>query len=89
MLNPFQSGKFKKDLIKMSKRGYDLDKIKSVMIKIIEQKPLETKYKLHPLKGNFKNRWDCHIQPDWVLIYKIEGDIVIFERTGTHSDLFR
>ena len=88
MLRVFQSGKFKKDLIKMSKRGCDLNKIKSVMLKIIEQKPLESKHKLHQLKGNFKDRWDCHVDPDWVLIYKIEGDSVIFERTGTHSDLF-
>jgi len=46
------------------------------------------KYKDHNLIGNFIGRRECHIEPDWLLIYKIDEDFIIFERTGTHSDLF-
>jgi mRNA interferase YafQ len=50
---------------------------------------LERKYKDHKLKGRFKNRRECHIEPDWLLIYKIEGETIFFERTGSHSELFK
>jgi mRNA interferase YafQ len=49
---------------------------------------LAERYRDHPLRGNFKNRRECHVEPDWLLIYKLDGDEIIFERTGRHSDLF-
>jgi mRNA interferase YafQ len=74
----------------MQKQGKDIEKIKAVMFKIQKQEQLDAFYKDHPLAGNFKGHRECHIEPDWLLIYKmnIEGQTVIFERTGSHSDIF-
>lgn len=55
---------------------------------LIKRNPLPAKQKDHKLIGNFKDRRECHIESDWLLIYKIEQDTIIFERTGSHSDLF-
>jgi len=79
---------FAKDLKKMLKRGKSDEKIKRVIRKLITEKQLEARYKNHRLLGNYKNRRECHIEPDWLLIYKIMENEIIFERTGTHSDLF-
>ena len=51
--------------------------------------PLDRKFRDHVLIGNFKDRRECHIEPDWLLIYRIEESAIIFERTATHADLFR
>lgn len=75
----------------MDKRGSDMAKLKSVLEALIEGGSLPEQFKDHPLRGNFAGSRDCHIEPDWVLIYALtEKDAhVCFERTGTHSDLFR
>ena len=75
----------------MLKRGKDEKKIKDVMQLLIDEKPLDPKHRDHKLSGQYKDRRDCHIEPDWVLIYKPEpkDGRITFERTGTHSDLFR
>ena len=88
MRHPTYTNRFKKDLKRVKKRRKQMDKIKVVMRTLIEEKPLEARYKDHILIGNYKARRECHIEPDWLLIYKLEGDEIIFERTGTHSDLF-
>jgi mRNA interferase YafQ len=90
VLKPSYTNQFEKDLKRMIKRGKDEKKIKAVMQLLIEQKTLEPKHRDHKLIGNYKDRRDCHVEPDWVLIYKPEPEIgrIIFERTGTHSDLF-
>ncbi len=80
---------FKKDVKRAEKRGKDLTELKAVLDLLIEGKPLPPEYKDHPLRGNFAGSRDCHIQPDWILIYTIVETHVRFERTGTHSDLFR
>ena len=72
----------------MMKRGKDEDKLWRIVNLLLEEKPLPPKYADHPLTGNWQNRRDCHITPDWILIYYIRGDDLILERTGTHSDLF-
>lgn len=72
----------------MKKRHKQINKIKVVMTALIEGKPLGARYKDHALIGNYAGRRECHIEPDWLLIYKLEDDEIIFERTGTHSDLF-
>jgi mRNA interferase YafQ len=59
------------------------------MEKLINGERLEPKYRNHPLVGKYVGRWECHIEPDWLLIYKLEGDQIVFERTGTHSELFK
>lgn len=81
---------FKRDYKKIQKRGYDLTLLKEVLQLLADEKPLPEKYREHQLKGNYKGYMECHILPDWLLIYKIEKDIMIISlaRTGTHSDLF-
>ena len=85
------SGKFKKSLKLARKRGLDIDLLDSVVEKLINGIPLENKYKDHALSGNFKGFRECHIQPDWLLIYLIEDDILTLTLvdTGTHADLFK
>ena len=82
---------FKKDVKRAKKRGKDLAKLKAAMERLIDGHPLPPEFKDHPLRGNFAGSRDCHLEPDWVLIYTLaEKDAhVRFERTGTHSDLFR
>jgi mRNA interferase YafQ len=82
---------FKKDVKLANKRGKDLAKLKALLGRLIDGEVLPPQYKDHPLRGNFAGSRDCHVEPDWVLIYTLtENDShVRFERTGTHSDLFR
>jgi mRNA interferase YafQ len=81
---------FEKEYTRAEKRGMDITKLDAVMQKIINSEPLEQKYRDHSLTGNFKGRRECHIEPDWLLIYKIDKkeQVIVFERTGSHSDLF-
>ena len=89
MLKVRTSKKFEKDYKRCQKRGKDTDKILAVMRRLIKEQPLDTKYQDHPLTGIFKDSRDCHIETDWILIYRVSGDEIFFERTGTHSDLFK
>jgi len=86
-----RTSQFKKDVKRMDKRGSDMAKLKIVMEVLIEGDSLPEQFKDHPLRGQFAGSRDCHIEPDWVLIYALseKGTHVCFERTGTHSDLFR
>ena len=88
MLNLTYTNQFKKDLKLIDKRHKDIKKLKSLIKKIINEEILEQKYKKHKLAGVYKNRWECHIEPDWLIIYLEDNSDVVFERTGTHSDLF-
>ena len=58
------------------------------MVDLINEKPLEAKHKNHKLKGDFVGYWECHIEPDWLLIYKKTATEIFLVKTGTHSDLF-
>jgi mRNA interferase YafQ len=90
MLKQLYTTQFKKDVVRAISRGKDLQKLEILINFLTENiKPLPLKYKNHSLVGNFKGRRDCHIEPDWILIYRKEGNTIIFERTGTHSDLFK
>ena len=88
MLLPSFTKQFDRDLKKMLKRGQQQDKIKLIISMLINEERLDPKYKDHKLVGNYEGRRECHIEPDWLLIYKLEKEKIIFERTGTHSDLF-
>lgn len=82
--------KFNKDYKLAVKRGWDIQKLKNVITLIQDGVTLPEKYLDHALSGNYKNYRECHIEPDWLLVYKIENDtltLVLF-RTGSHSDLF-
>lgn len=89
MLKIFYRNQFKKELKQQEKRGKDLKKFFAVAEKLAHKKPLDPKYRNHRLGGNFNGRWECHIEPDWLLVYLKTDEEVIFERTGTHSDLFK
>jgi mRNA interferase YafQ len=89
MRTPVYTKRFEKDLKLMVKRGFNPERIKLIIRKLIDEIPLERKYRDHPLIGNFKDRRECHIAPDWLLIYRFEENTIIFERTGTHDDLFK
>jgi len=88
VFHPAYTKQFKKDLKKFRKREADISLLKEVLIKLIRKETLPPKYKNHKLFGKYKGRKECHIRSDWLLIYKIEGDTIIFERTGSHSDIF-
>lgn len=89
MLTVVYRNKFKKNIDLLIKRGKDPEKIKLVIIALVNEQPLDPKQKDHPLTGNYKGFRDCHIEPDWVMIYRIKEDKLYLERTGTHSDLFK
>ena len=81
---------FEKDYKRIKKRGYKIKKLQDVVLLLKNQQKLPRKYKDHELSGNYSGYRKCHIEPDWLLIYKIENDILtlVLSRTGTHSDLF-
>lgn len=79
---------FKRDVKRLQKRGKDISKLKKVIRVLIYAEKLEPKYRDHQLKGLLKDCRDCHIEPDWLLIYRIEGSELCLVRTGSHSDLF-
>jgi mRNA interferase YafQ len=89
MLQAFYKNKFKKDLDRVKRRGKNLNKLTEVMEHLIDQHPLDKKYLDHSLKGDYADCRECHIEPDWLLIYLIDGNSIIFIRTGTHADLFK
>ncbi len=70
------------------KRGKDMEKLKAVLLLLIEGTPLPATCGDHPLKGDWKGFRDLHIEPDWLLLYRVEGDELQLARTGTHADLF-
>ena len=87
MLTDKQTKKFKKDYDRMKKRGKDVEKLKTIIGMLIDETPLPSTYKDHPLVGNLQGYRNCHIEFDWVLIYAIQGNDLVLFRTGTHSDI--
>lgn len=90
MLSLRYSKQFKKDFKLSQKRGLPMQKLKAILEKLANGEPLDEKQHDHPLAGNYASFRECHIEPDWLLIYKINHDelILIAQRTGPHSDLF-
>ena len=90
MLEIVLSTRFKKDLKQAKKRGYDLNLLDEVVTKLANLQPLPSKNRDHGLTGNYEGFRECHISPDWLLIYRIDGNelILFLSRTGSHSDLF-
>ena len=86
-----RTSQFKKDVRLAAKRGKNLEKLKTVLDLLIEGEALPPAMKDHPLRGDFKGSGNCHVEPDWVLIYTLSqrDTHVCFERAGIHSDLFR
>lgn len=88
MLNVNYSAKFKKDLKLMEKRKLNMLKIFNIMHDIKNETPLKPKHNEHKLSGEYEGCLECHIEPDWLLVYQKEGQDLYFIRTGSHSDLF-
>ena len=88
MLTPDFTNQFKRDYKLSEKRNLDMSLIDEIIEDLIAEKQLPKKHKDHALKGDYKGCRECHIQPDWLLIYRIVGEDIIFVRSGTHSDLF-
>lgn len=81
---------FKRDYKRVLKRGLDSSKLENLIDLLRTQNPLPQQYRDHNLRGNYVGCRECHIEPDWLLIYRVDGNdlVLILIRTGTHSDLF-
>jgi mRNA interferase YafQ len=88
VLTPVRSGQFRRDVKRAEKRGKDLRKLRLVLELLIAGEALPASYNDHPLKGNWKDYRDVHVEPDWVVIYRVVGDELHLVRTGSHPDLF-
>ncbi len=84
-----QTKQFARDVKRMRKRGKDLEKLQAIVATLARGKSLDPKHRDHTLAGEWKNCRDCHIEPDWVLIYSADEKNLRLERAGTHSDLFK
>jgi mRNA interferase YafQ len=83
-----ETSRFRKDVKREKKRGSNLNKLADVVEILSQTGSLPAKFKPHILTGDWKGIWDCHIEPDWLLLYEINDSELILHRTGTHSDLF-
>ena len=85
------TSRFQRDLKRAAKRGYHTELLTAVIKKLADGVPLEQRYRDHALAGDYAGCRECHITPDWLLIYEIDGDTLLLYliRTGTHSDLFK
>ena len=90
MFAPVYTRQFERDLKRLRRGDHDLNLLKEVLAILIAGERLPTKFKEHQLRGVWKGRRECHIRPDWLLIYKIDRkqNLIFFERTGSHVDLF-
>ncbi len=85
-----KTGQFEKDLKRMAKRGMPLRELETVIDRLLEQTPLPEKYRDHPLVGDYAGFRECHVRPDWLLVYMVQSERLVLTcmRTGSHSDLF-
>ncbi|KAF0144994.1 MAG: hypothetical protein FD156_1321 [Nitrospirae bacterium] len=90
MLKAKTTKQFEKDFKLIIKQGRDLEKLKTIMKKLTNQEPLDMRYKDHKLIGNLEGHRECHIEPNWLLVYRIQQseETIVFVRTGSHSDIF-
>jgi mRNA interferase YafQ len=79
---------FKRDVKLAEKRGKNMAKLRELIVLLVEGSPLPPRYKDHALSGEWKHHRDCHIEPDWLLLYKVDGNDLYLVRTGSHADLF-
>ncbi|MBU0558661.1 MAG: type II toxin-antitoxin system YafQ family toxin [Bacteroidota bacterium] len=88
-MNLFYTSQFKKDFKRVSSQGKDLSKLEFIIEILMNKEELNPKFNDHLLSGKWKNHRDCHIEPDWILIYKLTNVSLTLERTGSHSELFK
>ena len=89
MYRPAYAKQFARDVKLAQKRGKNLDKFKLIVQTLVAGETLDLIHREHKLVGDYVGRRECHIEADWLLIYKMQGNTIIFERTGRHSDLFK
>jgi mRNA interferase YafQ len=89
MFRPVYTKQFEKDIRLAKRRGKNLDKFKIIAHTLLAGEPVDPLHRDHRLIGNYQGRRECHIESDWLLIYKVDETIIVFERMGTHSDLFK
>ena len=89
MRSPAYTKQFSKDVALAQRRGKNMEKLKWVVRTLIADERLDPIHRDHKLVGDYVGRRECHIESDWLLIYQLQGHTIVFERTGTHSDLFR
>ncbi len=80
--------RFERDLKRSKRRGKNLDKLWTVVDLLLQEEPLDPRYRVHRLSGEWSGTWECHIEADWLLIWQSRDDALVLVRTGTHSDLF-
>ena len=79
---------FERDLRRVRKQGKDLNKLEAMVNLLQGQEQLPTRCRPHPLRGNWAGHWDCHVEPDWLLLYKVTEKELILVRTGSYTELF-
>jgi len=89
MRTPVHTGQFRRDIRRAQRRGKGISKLRDVLRLLIAAEPLPPRFDDHPLTGDWGGYRDCHIESDWLLLYKIDGNDLILARTGTHADLFK
>ena len=84
------TNQFKKDLKLAKKQGKDIERLYAVIEKLADDEPLEQKYRDHDLNGTYKGCRECHVEPDWLLVYEVMDDVLVLMlyRVGSHSTLF-
>jgi mRNA interferase YafQ len=87
-LELIQTNAYRRDIRKLVRQGKNLEELYTVLEMLVIEQPLPIKYRDHVLIGNWRGRRECHIRPDWLLIYKIEEQTLYLERSGSHSELF-
>lgn len=88
MLKIVPTGRFRKDYATVKRRGKDLNKLATIVNRLAGLEPLAVKHRDHALSGSWEGCRDCHVEPDWLLIYRVADDELHLIRTGSHSDLF-
>lgn len=88
MFGILRTSQFRRDVKKAKTRGKEVERLKTVIVPLAQGRSLPAKYKDHQLKGTYKDCRECHVEPDWLLIYRIEPNVLQLVRTGSHSDLF-
>ena len=86
--NLISTAQFRRDVKLAQRRGKDMSRLRGVILLLAEGNPLAPRYNDHPLAGKWRRYRECHLEPDWLLIYKVEAGDLYLVRTGTHSDLF-
>lgn len=89
MLTPVRTSQFKRDVKRVKKRDKDMSKLRTLLTLLMDQSPLPDAYQDHPLRGNWNGYRDAHIEPDWLLLYRVVGNELRLARTGSHADIFQ